>query len=262
MRIPEWMCLYHQAGTHGQDCVTPKGQDPQLLTLAWTLSPLGTRRRSRRCPFACSLLAGSGQSSLLQGRDRDNARSLPAPSPLLPPALATPGLTISSHNRLPRRAVAVLIAHGVRNAFTLPEEKGHLGGGFPCSDPRSEPDPTPGVRTGVPLLPGATHPLRTRSSHPNQKMQIHAPVHTCPRALGGEGDTCFWRRVNPNHCGRLSRAPSQLCAKSNLSTGFLPLVGGHDQVGDDEEDVLSLENKRWVKETPPDLLGTLLPGAV
>lgn len=185
------MCLYHQAGTHGQDWVTPQGQDPQLLTLAWTLSPLGTRRRSHRCPFACSLLAGSGQSSLLQGWDRDNAKSFPAPSPLLPPALATPGLTISSHNRLPRRAVAVLIARGVRNAFTLPEEKGHLGGGFPCSVPRSELDPTPGVRIGVPLHPGATHPLRTCSSHSDQKMQIHAPVHTCPRALGGDRDTCF-----------------------------------------------------------------------
>lgn len=43
------------------------GPKPQPRTLVWTLFPLGTRRRSRRCPFACSPPAGSGQSSLLQG---------------------------------------------------------------------------------------------------------------------------------------------------------------------------------------------------
>lgn len=50
-------------------------------------------------------------------------------------------------------------------------------------------------------------------------------------------------------------------AKANLGTGALPLVGGHNQVGDDEEDVLPLRNQRGTKEPPSVLLGTLLPRA-
>lgn len=50
-------------------------------------------------------------------------------------------------------------------------------------------------------------------------------------------------------------------ATANLGTGFLPLVGGHNQVGDDEEDILPLRKQRGTKEPPSVLLGTLLPRA-
>lgn len=57
-------------------------------------------------------------------RDRDRAR---APElrlqARLPPSPGHPGLTVSSHNRLPGRAAPVLKAHGVRNAGALPERR-------------------------------------------------------------------------------------------------------------------------------------------
>lgn len=54
------------------------------------------------------------------------------PQPLNPPSHSHPGLTISSHDRLPRRTVTVLGAHSVRNAFILPGEKGRLCKGSPA----------------------------------------------------------------------------------------------------------------------------------
>lgn len=52
--------------------------------MAWTVSPPGTKQRSHRCPWSSSLPIDSGQSSLLQGWERENSRSLPAPGPLHP----------------------------------------------------------------------------------------------------------------------------------------------------------------------------------
>lgn len=51
--------------------------------------------------------------------------------------------------------------------------------------------------------------------------------------------------------------------KSNLSTGALPLVGSHNQVGDHHEDIVSLRSQRGIEEPSPTFLGegTLLPKA-
>ena len=70
---------------------------------------------------------------------------------------------------------------------------------------------------------------------------------------------CVRRGVNPNLCWRLSHPSPAFCTKSNLSTGLLPLVGGHDQVGDYEEDVLSLRSQRGVKGHPPASWGPSFP---
>lgn len=173
---------------------------PEPLTLAWTLSPLGTRRRSHRCPSACSPPAGSGQSSLLRDWNRDNARSLPAPSPTLLPALAIPGLTVSSYNRLPRRTVPVCVAPGIRNAFTLPERKGTGVEELPSGAPVQ--NQVPPQELGQGFLPwGATHPLRT-CLPPKQCRDMLWYTHPLGHLDGvetpasGEGQT-------PNHCWTL-----------------------------------------------------------
>lgn len=82
-----------------------------------------------------------------------------------------------------------------------------------------------------------------------------------PRALEGtelllEMGTAL---PTPAPCWGLPPPPSS-GAKANLRTGFLPLVGGHNQVGDDEEDVLPLRNQRGVKEPPTALLEPSFPG--
>lgn len=90
MRLPEWAGLHPQAGTQCVGAGKPlRVLRLQPLTPAWSLSPPGTRQRSHRCLWPSSLSAGSGQSSLLQGWDRINARSLPLQVLLQP--LAAPG---------------------------------------------------------------------------------------------------------------------------------------------------------------------------
>lgn len=104
--------------------------------------------------------------------------------------------------------------------------------------PFAEPGPIPGVRTGAPPLPGRARPLR-------------APAHTPARARGGEEKPLLQERGGPQALLAALPPLPALHTKPHLSTGVLPLVGGHDQVGDDEEDVLSLKNQRGVEEPPP-----------
>lgn len=123
-------------------------------------------------------------------------------SPRCPPALATPGLTISSHNRLPRRAVAVLMAQSVGNAFTLPGKKRQLTG-LPLQGPSSEPGATQELG-----LPGATHPLRLPQTLHNR----HTHLPRGPRYR----NPCFRTGVEPTHCWPLScqlSAPHQTSAQ-------------------------------------------------
>lgn len=129
--------------------------------------------------------------------------------------------------------------------FSLCQERKAPGWGVPCRKPSLEPGPTPGVRTGFPSLPGAPHP----ASPPNNAgMCTGAYIPQKP---------LLQERGGPHHCHQ-QPSPAR-SAKSNLSTGSLPLVRSHNQVGDNEEDVLSLRNQKGVEEPPPALLGTLLP---
>lgn len=155
--------------------------------------------------------AGSGRSSLLQGEgDKDSARNLPAPAPPQLPALAAPGLTISSRNRLPRRAVAVLIAQGIRNTCTLPGERAP-GRGCPFSDP----GPTPRRGQGLHPCLGPHTPWEPAS--PLNRAGMHTGTHIPPGPLGGGRNPCFRREVDPKHCLHLSHPHSLLSAPKHTS---------------------------------------------
>lgn len=139
------------------------------------------------------------------------------------------------------------------------ERKGTWVKGSPAGLPAQS--QVPPQELGQGFLPSLGHT-------PSEKLfPLKNNAGTCPSAhspgpFEGIEAPASKERSTPTMLAALPQPSLALCAKSNLSTGFLPLVRGHDQVGDDEEDVLSLRNQRGFKQPLPDLSGTLLPRAV
>lgn len=133
----------------------------------------------------------------------------------------------------------VLRTHAIRNAFTLPEEKG------PCVEsPNSGPHTTQGLHEES--LPGPDHTPFESLLLPHTPDMCTSQCKQTPGILGTHRSPCFSKRIDPTIAGSFHTLLHSL-RQTNLSTGALPLVGGHDQVSDHKEDIISLRNHRGDK---------------
>ena len=236
-------------GPAAQGWVTPQGPEVTATHAGLDFVSTGHQAKISQVPF-CSLPARRQRPVLTpagvgegQCQEPPGSNSPSAPSPVYSrPHHFQPQPAPQEGSRCPHSTRHPECSHSARRE-RVP------GGGRCLQGPLLRTRSHPRVRPGVPPLPVAAHPLRTCFS-PEQCRYARWCTHP-PGPLEGVETPASGEGWTPSTAGSSPTPSPALCTKTHLGTGFLPLVGGHDQVGDYKEDILSLRNQREVEEPPP-----------